>query len=365
MDNPNFLKEQIITYLGNKRKLLDGIGEAVEVCLADMGREKAICLDMFSGSGIVARYLKQYSTEIHANDIEKYSYIINSCYLTNQCDFNRERFRTNIERIKEYPVVTDGIIATNYAPQDTDNIQKGERCFYTHENAVRIDTWRTAIEKLIPIEEQPFYIAPLLYEASVHANTSGVFKGFYKSKTTKIGKFGGEGETALDRIKGEIVLGKEPVFSDFDCISHIHKEDANVLAKNLKHIDITYIDPPYNQHPYGSNYFMLNTIAQNRMGRKISNVSGIPSDWNKSAYNKKKEALSAFENLINELDSKYLIISYNNEGFISLNEMETMLSRYGRLETKSMDYVTFRGGRNIKNRNSHTTEYVFILKKII
>ena len=161
---------------------------------------------------------------------------------------------------------------------------------------------------------------------------------------------------------GKIEL-KKPIFSNYDCQVKLFKEDANQLVKHLRDIDVTYIDPPYNQHPYGSNYFMLNTILQNKVGDVISEVSGIPNDWNKSVYNKKKEALSAFEELVKDIDSKYLIISYNNEGFITQDEMENMLSKYGELKTKEIDYVAFRGSRNLQNRNIHTTEYIFVLKK--
>ena len=108
---------------------------------------------------------------------------------------------------------------------------------------------------------------------------------------------------------------------------------------------------------------MLNTIIENKLGNNISTVAGIPEDWNKSLYNKKNEALKTFEELVKDIDSKYLIISYNNEGFISLEEMQTMLLKYGELTTKEIDYITFRGSRNLKNRNTHTTEYLFILKK--
>ena len=67
--------------------------------------------------------------------------------------------------------------------------------------------------------------------------------------------------------------------------------------------------------------------------------------------------------MVSDIDSKYLIISYNNEGFISFEEMTDMLSKYGQLTTKEIDYVAFRGSRNLKDRNIHTTEYLFILKK--
>ena len=360
MENEKYLTEQIITYLGNKRKLLDYIATEVELALKELGLEKGKICDLFSGSGVVARRLKQYASRLYANDLENYSYIINDCYLTNSEDFNEKFYNELYTKIMAKEPV-EGIITNNYAPKDDNNIKEGERVFYTHNNAVIIDTIRTAIDE-VPESYKKFFIGPLLYEASVHANTSGVFKGFYKSKTENVGKFGGEGENALERILGSIEL-KKPIFSNYDCQVTLFREDANVLVKHLRGLDVTYIDPPYNQHPYGSNYFMLNTIIDNKIGHNISTVSGIPDDWNKSAYNKKNEALKTFEQLVNDIDSKYLIISYNNEGFISLDEMQNMLSRYGELTTKEIDYVAFRGSRNFKNRSKHTTEYLFILKK--
>ena len=46
-------------------------------------------LDLFSGSGSVARLMKQHSSFLYANDIEEYSYILNTCYLANKKEFNK------------------------------------------------------------------------------------------------------------------------------------------------------------------------------------------------------------------------------------------------------------------------------------
>ena len=362
MENEKFLTEQIITYIGNKRKLLNEISEEVENILFQLKIEKAKICDLFCGSGVVARKLKQYSSHLYVNDLEKYSCIINDCYLTNKEDFNEDVYSELYDFIIHCEPI-EGIITENYSPKNTFDIKEGERAFYTHENAIKIDTIRNAIDK-IPESYKKFFIAPLLYEASVHTNTSGVFKGFYKSKEKNIGKFGGDGENALDRIMGNIEL-KKPVFSNYSCQVTVFNKDANVLAEELSGLDITYIDPPYNQHPYASNYFMLNTIVDNKLGNNISKVSGIPDDWNKSLYNKKNEISKVFENLINNIDSKYIIVSYNNEGFISLDEMQRILSKYGELKTREVNYVAFRGSRNLKNRSKYTIEYIFVLKKLL
>ena len=47
------------------------------------------------------------------------------------------------------------------------------------------------------------------------------------------------------------------------------------FAKSCERVDIAYLDPPYNQHPYGSNYFMLNLIASYKKPSQISNSKGV------------------------------------------------------------------------------------------
>lgn len=82
-ENRAFLKEQILTYLGNKRSLLGLIEKGIKYAKDDMKKEKISCADLFCGSGVVARFLKQHSSFLIANDLELYSKIVNECYLYN------------------------------------------------------------------------------------------------------------------------------------------------------------------------------------------------------------------------------------------------------------------------------------------
>ena len=364
-EDKDFLTTQIITYLGNKRSLIYKIEDEIRLIQKNLNKEKLICADLFSGSGVVARMLKKYASKIIVNDLENYSYVINACYLTNKEEYPKKlcnELRTEIissSLNKKIP----GIITETYAPKDDNKIQKGERVFYTHRNALLIDTYRNLIDKIVREENlKRFFLAPLITEASIHVNTSGVFKGFYKDKNTGIGCFGAGGKNALTRILGEVKL-KEPVFSNFNSELEIFTKNAVLLSKEIKNADIVYIDPPYNQHPYGSNYFMLNLILKNKLDVPISPVSGITQGWNRSAFNKPYLALKSMEEIISSLDSKYILISYNSEGFISFEEMKNMLQKYGDLKTSKIKYNTFRGSRNLKNRNIHVSEYLFVLKK--
>lgn len=363
-ENPDFLTTQIITYLGNKRALIREIEEEIRIILQTLNKEKLFCADIFSGSGIVARMMKKYSSHLIANDLEQYSALINSCYLSNKKDFPKEKcaeLRQEIQSRCEKELFS-GIISQNYAPKNDHNIQKGERVFYTHENAVLIDTYRKLIDDIVENNLKKYFLAPLITEASIHVNTSGIFKGFYKDKNTKIGCFGGAAKNALSRIFGRIEL-KEPVFSNFDSEVEIFQKDAVSLSSELKNLDIAYLDPPYNQHPYGSNYFMLNLILKNQLDAPLSKVSGIIQNWNRSDFNKSRLALSALEQIIKNLDAKFVVVSYNSEGFISFEQMSEMLSKYGKVKTKKIMYNAFRGSRNLHGRNIHVSEYIFVVKK--
>ena len=320
-ENEMFLTSQIITYIGNKRSLLGFIGDAVAIVKKKLKKEKLDVVDIFSGSGIVSRYMKQHSSKIIANDLEDYSYVLNKCYLSNKNEIDMDELISWYNYLKENldGELNDGIISEMYAPKDINNIKFGERCFYTTRNAKYIDTARQLIEN-VPERYRIYFLAPLLTEASVKNNTSGVFKGFYKNSKTGIGQFGGNDENALSRIKRDIDL-PFPVFSNYNCDVEVYKEDANELVKKLDLVDLIYMDPPYNQHPYGSNYFMLNLIDKYEIPKEISKVSGIPKDWNRSKFNQSREALKTFENLCKNAKAKYLLVSFNNEGFIKKEEM--------------------------------------------
>ncbi len=361
-ENPAYLTEQLVTCLGNKRSLLAFIGSAVERVCSRLGRRSLSCFDAFSGSGVVARFLKRFSHTLYVNDLEAYAQVLNRCYLANTNEVQAVGLPLLWQQVQEQLLQewAPGLVAELYAPQDDEHICAGERVFYTRRNAIFLDTACRIIRSL-PEAARPFFYAPLLSEASVHTNTSGVFKGFYKNREG-IGQFGGVGRHALSRIKAPIQL-PYPVFSRFNCDYYVLQGDATVSARLLPEVDLAYLDPPYNQHPYGSNYFMLNFLLEYKRPEVLSPVSGIPAGWNRSPYNRRRDVREALAGLLASIPARFVLLSYNSEGFVSLEELQDTVQSDWRVEVMTQDYATFRGCRNLRARALRVKEYLLLLER--
>jgi len=377
-----YLTRQIIAYIGNKRKLLGLILKAIQQTGIEAGAG-AKFFDVFAGSGVVSRLAKALNFEVFTNDWEYYSYIISNCYLkTNRSDIaklfgSEEKFQLLLDKINTLPAPEAGeeYISKYYAPKedDIDAVDyKTERLFYTHQNALNIDKIRNFIDKEYPLNNSSennlrirnILLAELLYEAATHTNTSGVFKACHKG-------FGGHNKDALTRILGEIKL-HFPVLIDSDYPVHIFQEDANKLVESMDEVDIAYLDPPYNQHQYGSNYHLLNTIAKwdhipaelvlNEKG-ELKEKAAIRHDWvnTRSHYCYKEEATLAFENLISKIKAKHILISYSTDGIIPFEEMQRICMKKGKVSIVTNEYTTYRGGKQSNKRKNSNIEFILCI----
>ena len=108
---------------------------------------------------------------------------------------------------------------------------------------------------------------------------------------------------------------------------------------------------------------MLNLLARYERPRRISRVAGIPADWRRSGYNVRAESAGLMADLAQRLDARFLLISFNNEGFIRPAAMRAMLDKAGSVEVVEMRYNAFRGGRSFKNRPVHVTEQLFLVER--
>jgi len=247
-----YLYNQLFPYIGNKRKLLPLIFEAI----LKTGISNGLFVDFFSGGGVVSRLAKKLGFQVIANDWEPYSFFYNHAYIE-QNEYPLFSKLGGIEKAYNYLNNLEGVhgyISEYYCPWDDKKPDtKKERMFFTHKNGMKIDAMRGKIEDWVKegkinLREKAVLLASFIYSASYVSNTSGVFKGFHNG-------WGGKTGTALYRILSDIKL-VPPILFNNNQRNKIYQMDSQELAEKLRDtkIDITYLDPPYNQHPYGSNY---------------------------------------------------------------------------------------------------------------
>ncbi len=378
--NTPFLTRQIIAYIGNKRRLLDLIYRSMKSCIPDI-RPGLRFFDVFAGSGVVSRLAKSLEFELFTNDWEYYSYILACGFIKTDQDDIAEifgsdvAFRELLEDINNLPDPSedDQYIAKYYAPESFD-IDKAdfrrERLFYTRNNALTIDKIRNYIEINYPEgtddTARNILLGLLLYESATHTNTSGVFKAFHKG-------FGGHNKDAMKRIASPIQL-KPPVLINSGFPVHVFNKDSNQLVRNKEvgNIDIAYLDPPYNQHQYGSNYHMLNTIGLwdripaplmlNEKGT-LKEKAAIRKDWikTKSDYCYRDSAVSAFTGLLENLDARHILVSYSTDGIIPFETMKEICGKRGRLSIVTDQYTKYRGGKQSNSRLNTNIEFILTI----
>lgn len=365
---------QLIPYIGNKRKLLPLIVRALEKTAVDGGS----FVDLLTGTTVVARMAKSLGFRVLANDWEPYSYEIalGTVALNKPPAFAALGGAEHAFNCLNELDPIDGYIARHLCPADDAKPDpERERMFFTRDNGGRIDAIREQIERwsadgaLTP-EERAYIFASLVYAVSYVSNTSGVFKGFHHG-------WGGKTSTALYRILSRLAL-QPPVLLDNAQSNVAIRRDAHELVPELadrlgQRPDVVYVDPPYNQHPYGSNYHVLNTVVlwdkpplnpSILVDGKKHEKSAIRKDWRterRSPYNHEKRALSALRRLIRDVDARYLLMSYSTDGNIPLDKLLGALASRGRLDFVANAYKRYRVSTPRMSPKSHNIEFVAIV----
>jgi adenine-specific DNA-methyltransferase len=149
--------------------------------------------------------------------------------------------------------------------------------------------------------------------------------------------------------------------------------DAQLLAEELRCdgpvADLAYLDPPYNQHPYGSNYHVLNTIAlgdQPSVGPTIGagDKSAIRTDWRtkrRSAYNHRRDALDALVRLLETVCARFILLSYSTDGLIPVESLVQAACRRGAAIVVTDRYKRYRVSAQRYSRRGYTVEFVVVI----
>ena len=332
-----------MNYIGSKHKLFSFIKEAV-YSVAGKDLSNMVFCDLFAGTGIVGRGFKPEVKSVIANDLEYYSYVLNQNYIGNYKVLNDTQ-----SLIEELSTLTPmkGFVFKNYCLGG-----KSERQYFSNENGMAIDAIRLQIEEWLTkrrITQNTYFflLASLLESADKVANTASVYGAYLKHLKPSAQK-----KLILKAAEFDITKSNHSVYN----------EDSNSLIYKIEG-DILYLDPPYNARQYGANYHILNTIAKYD-NFEPKGKTGL-RDYNKSQYCSKRSVIEAFEELIREARFKYIFLSYNNEGLMSVEDVKSIMSKYGKYDLQSTNYQRFKADKTEKRNHKadKTEEYLHILEK--
>jgi adenine-specific DNA-methyltransferase len=299
---------------------------------------------MFAGTGSVGYKFQELTNKCIANDLEYYSFVINSAIL--KCSYS-EKLHALIEKCNALDGI-DGLIYQNYSENDN-----CERMFFTVENARKCDAIRIFIEellksKLINQNEYYFLLASLIVSVDKVANTSCVYGAYlkeYKKSSLKI-------MTVIP------IHTKIDVNSEANLVFNLTAEE---LSKTELYSDVVYMDPPYNQRQYSANYCPLNYIAYYDENIVLNGKTGTIDGYNKSNFCSKVKVYDSFKTTLDNLKCKYIFISYNNEGLLGYDELVELLSTYGELKLYKIPYKKFKAQKKVSGDTVY--EYLWFINK--
>jgi len=328
----------MIKYIGSKRRLVPVLAD---LCSA-AGATRA--LDLFTGTTRVAQAFKQRGAHVTAVDTARYAEVFAQCYveLDGAAVDHREVERALLDLESRSDV--DGYV--------TDTFCRRSRFFQPH-NGRRIDAIRDAIER----DYRDSWLYPVLLTSLLEAadrvdSTTGVQMAYVKQWAPR------SFQPIALRVP-ELVAGPGAAV----------RGDACEVASALGHFDIAYLDPPYNQHRYFTNYHVWETIvawdAPEHYGVACKRVDAR-DESTKSVFNMRRSMPEALAQVVAAVDADLVVISYNNESWVSIEELEAMAeARGGAVRTLAFESRRYVGAQiGIHNPNGEKVGRVSHVKNL-
>jgi adenine-specific DNA-methyltransferase len=329
-----------LNYIGCKHTLYNTLFEVCKENIDNMSNKTF--LDLFAGTGVVGYNMNDKFKSCSANDLEYYSFVINYALLT--CNFTK-RIQQIIDECNKLEKI-EGLIYLNFSPNSI-----CERMFFTNDNAKKADAIRIYIQKKFDekiIDEKEFYfiLASLLVSIDKVANTSCVYGAYLKKYKTSSLK--------------DLILLPIHIKTNINETNSVFNNLAEKFAEeDAPFYDVIYMDPPYNQRQYSANYSPLNYIAYYDKEIILNGKTALIDGYNKSNFCKKTEVKKTFENLISGIKCNTLIISYNNEGLLSVEEFKKILLKKGFVKLYKIQYNKFKAQQNVDKK--FVEEYLWVI----
>ena len=321
-------------YIGCKTKLLDWIFDLIDEYTQDVC---SFC-DIFAGTGVVAHRALQQYRRVVVNDFLYSNKVMYQAFFG-----TGEWSEAKVQAIiNDFNALNPSILRENYFSKNY-----GGK-FFNNDTAKTVGYIRERLQKMKPTlteKEYAVMLASLIYSIDRRANTLGHFDAYIKK----------------DIIATPFMMQMVDAKS-YDGVE-IHKTDANQLARCID-VDLTYLDPPYNSRQYSRFYHVYENLVQWKKPR-LHGIAMKPKAENMSEYCR-SGALAAFTDLVSHINSRYLVVSYNNTyhsksnssaNKIKLEEIEDVLNKCGETRIFSHQFNPFNSG---KTEFDDHREYLFI-----
>jgi adenine-specific DNA-methyltransferase len=304
----------VVKYIGSKRVLAPAIERlARELPIA------SVC-DLFAGTTRVGQCLRRAGLHVHSNDLATYSEALGQAYIV-AGEQDRARLPALLDHLASLPP-EHGYFTQTFCVES--------RYLQPH-NGMRIDAIRSEIDRFdLTAAERGLVLTSLLEAADRVDSTCGLQMAYVKEWAP--------------RSYAELEL-REPaaVGGPRGAVTRV---DANELAPELGAFDCVYVDPPYNQHSYFSNYHVWETLirwdAPETYGIARKRVDCRTT---KSPYNSKRRAWAAVEQLIAAIPCPWLVVSFSDEGFHDLDAVEALLADKGFVASVAVDFKRYVGAQ--------------------
>lgn len=329
----------MIKYLGSKRTLLP----LIERVVGELPVRTAC--DLFAGTTRVGQALRAGGLRVVSNDTASYSEAFGRAYVEAGPEVDRAWLRRELARLDALPG-RPGYFTREFC----------ERARYLRpENGARVDAIRAAIEMLdVGPVERALLLTSLVEAADRVDSTVGLQMAYLK-------RWAPRAHNALELREPEAVPGPRGT---------VTREDAGTLAPALD-VDLVYVDPPYNQHSYFSNYHVWETLVRGDEPETYGVANKrVDCRERKSPWNSRRTASAALEALLDRVTAPWLVVSFNAEGFHDPDAVHERLAQRGhvaRLPVGVKRYVGAQIGIHAPSgekvgRVSHlrTTEYLFV-----
>lgn len=309
----------MIKYIGSKRALLTNITGVIEQLVSPGG----LVVDLFSGTSRVGHALKGMGHRVWSNDQNAYAHTLATCYVQADREKWEDAARKLIAELSSLPG-RPGYFTETFCEKSR---------YFQPKNGARVDAMREHIDRLdLDPELRSIVLVSVMEAADRVDSTAGVQMAYLKQWAP--------------RASNDIELRMPDVLPGVSAGScWATQGDAEVISASVD-ADVVYLDPPYNQHSYLGNYHIWESLV---LWDKPP-VYGIACKredcrTRKSSFNGKRAIFAAMETVLDNLKSKSLVISFNNEAYISRDQMEGLLRGRGHLSVIEMTHDRYVGAK--------------------